>query len=50
VIDLDSGRRVARLPGHNTASLTFSKSGQRLQALDGVTGALRVWDWPTAAS
>jgi methylamine dehydrogenase heavy chain len=35
VIDLDSGRRVARLPGLGTASLTFSKSGQRLQALDG---------------
>jgi methylamine dehydrogenase heavy chain len=45
VIDLDSGRRTARLPGLGTASLTFSKSGQRLQALDGLTGALRVWDW-----
>jgi methylamine dehydrogenase heavy chain len=50
VIDLDSGRRLARLPGQGTASLTFSKSGQRLQALDGLTGALRLWDWPTAAS
>ena len=45
VFDLDSGQRVARLPGFNSISLTFSRSGQRLQALDGVTGALRVWDW-----
>lgn len=45
VFDLDSGQRVARLPGFNSVSLTFSRSGQRLHALDGVTGALRVWDW-----
>lgn len=45
VVDLSNGRRVAALPGHNTISLAFSRSGQRLQALDGVTGALRVWDW-----
>ncbi|MEN9627769.1 MAG: hypothetical protein RJA10_996, partial [Pseudomonadota bacterium] len=45
VLDLESGKRVARLPGQGTASLTFSKSGQRLQALDGVTSSLRVWDW-----
>ena len=45
VIDLESGQRLARLPGQGTASLTFSKSGQRLQALDGVTSSLRVWDW-----
>ncbi len=44
-IDLDSGRRVATAPGLGTASLTFSKSGKRLQALDGMTAALRVWDW-----
>ena len=49
VIDLDSGRRLARLPGQGTASLTFSKSGQRLQALDGLTSALRVWDWQDGA-
>ena len=45
VVDLATGKKVVAHPGHNTASLTFSKSGQRLQALDGVTGALNVWDW-----
>ena len=45
MFDLQSGKRFATAPGMNTASLTFSKSGQRLQALDGVTAALRVWDW-----
>jgi methylamine dehydrogenase heavy chain len=45
VVDLASGKRIATAPGLGTASLTFSRSGQRLQALDGVTGALRVWDW-----
>jgi methylamine dehydrogenase heavy chain len=44
-IDLASGQRIATAPGLNTASLTFSRSGNRLQALDGVAGALRVWDW-----
>lgn len=45
VFDLDSGKRIATAPGLGTASLTFSRSGRRLHALDGVTGALRVWDW-----
>lgn len=45
VWDLQSGRRIAVAPGLGTASLTFSKSGKRLQALDGLTGAMRVWDW-----
>lgn len=45
VVDLASGKRIAQAPGLGTASLTFSKSGNRLQALDGVTSALRVWDW-----
>jgi methylamine dehydrogenase heavy chain len=45
VVDLQSGKRIATSPGLGTASLTFSRSGQRLQALDGVSGALRVWDW-----
>jgi len=44
-IDLGSGRRVASAPGEGTASLTFSRNGRRLQALDGMTGALNVWDW-----
>lgn len=43
--DLGSGKRVGVGPGQGTASMTFSRSGQRLQALDGVTGALRVWQW-----
>lgn len=44
-VDLTSGRRVATAPGQGTASLTFSRNGQRLQALDGMTAALNVWDW-----
>jgi methylamine dehydrogenase heavy chain len=43
--DLGTGKRVAMAPGQGTASLTFSRSGQRLQALDGTSGALRVWQW-----
>ena len=43
--DLNSGRRVAVSPGLGTVALTFSKSGQRLQALDGVTSAMHVWPW-----
>lgn len=43
--DLASGKRVSVSPGLNTASLTFSRSGTRLQALDGVAGALNVWAW-----
>ncbi|MCW5663093.1 MAG: amine dehydrogenase [Piscinibacter sp.] len=45
VVDLESGKRLATAPGQGSASLTFSRSGKRLQALDGMTGALRVWDW-----
>ena len=43
--DLASGKRVAVAPGHGTVSLTFSRNGQRLHALDGETGALRSWEW-----
>lgn len=43
--DLSTGQRVATAPGHQTASLTLSRNGQRLQALDGETGAMRVWQW-----
>lgn len=45
VFDLQSGQRVARHPGKGTASLTFSRNGERLQALDGMTGAMNVWRW-----
>ena len=45
IFDLASGKRVATAPGEGTVSLTFARSGQRLQALDGLTGALRVWQW-----
>lgn len=45
VIDTATGKRVASLPGHASASLTFSRNGQRLQALDGMTGAMNVWAW-----
>jgi methylamine dehydrogenase heavy chain len=43
--DLQSGQRIATAPGQGSASLVFSKSGKRLHALDGLTGAMRVWDW-----
>ena len=45
VFDLQSGQRVAKYPGKGTASLTFSRNGERLQALDGMTGAMNVWRW-----
>jgi methylamine dehydrogenase heavy chain len=45
VVDLSNGRRVARHAGKGTVSLTFSRNGERLQALDGVTGAMHVWRW-----
>ena len=48
VVDTATGQRTARLPGHASASLTFSHNGQRLQALDGMTGALNVWQWNPA--
>lgn len=44
-IDLASGKRVATMPGRNTVSITFSRNGQRLQALDGMTGAMNIWAW-----
>lgn len=49
VVSLDTGKRVATVPGRNTVSLTFSRTGARLQALDGVAAALNVWDWDDAA-
>jgi methylamine dehydrogenase heavy chain len=45
VIDLQSGKRVAALPGAMVLSLTFSNNGERLQALDGEKGALHSWAW-----
>lgn len=48
VIDLTTGRRVASHPGKGTVSLTFSRNGERLQALDGITGAMQVWRWTGA--
>jgi methylamine dehydrogenase heavy chain len=47
-IDLASGRRVAAAPALGSVTLAFSKSGRRLHALDGATGALRVWQWDGA--
>ena len=44
-VDLSSGKRVATAPGHGTVSITFSRNGERLHALDGMTGAMRVWRW-----
>jgi methylamine dehydrogenase heavy chain len=48
VVDTATAQRTASLPGHATVSLTFSHNGQRLQALDGMTGALHVWAWNAA--
>jgi methylamine dehydrogenase heavy chain len=45
VYDLQSGQRVASGPGHSAVSLTFSRNGQRLHALDGEKGSLYVWPW-----
>ncbi|WP_353092237.1 amine dehydrogenase large subunit [Methylibium sp.] len=45
MFDIATGTRVATAPGHSSVSLTFSRSGQRLQALDGEKGALHVWRW-----
>lgn len=43
LMDLNSGQRLARYPGKGAVSMVFSRSGQRLQALDGLTGAMHVW-------
>ena len=43
VVDLRSGQRLARYPGKGSVSLVFSRNGQRLHALDGLTGAMNVW-------
>lgn len=43
VMDLSTGQRLARYPGKGSVSMVFSRSGQRLQALDGLTGAMNVW-------
>ena len=48
IVDLESGKRVATVPGLASVSLTFSKSGARLHGLDGMTGALNVWQWSAA--
>lgn len=48
VVDTATAQRTASLPGHATVSMTFSRNGQRLQALDGMTGALNVWAWDAA--
>lgn len=45
VYDLQQGKRIATLPGQNAIALTFSRDGQRLQALDGESGAMRIWRW-----
>ncbi|MGV8824385.1 amine dehydrogenase large subunit [Methylibium petroleiphilum] len=45
MFDMAAGTRVASAPGQGSVSLTFSRSGQRLQALDGEKGALHVWRW-----
>ena len=45
VFDLMSGKRVAAHAGKGTAAMTFSRNGERLHALDGVTGAMHVWRW-----
>lgn len=43
VFDLAAGKRVATAAGHGAVSMTFSRNGQRLHALNGETGELVVW-------
>ncbi|MBI3368252.1 MAG: amine dehydrogenase [Burkholderiales bacterium] len=45
VFDLNTGKRVSTVPGHGAVSLSFSRNGQRLHALNGETGELVVWQW-----
>lgn len=49
IVDLATGKRVATAPGQGTASLTFSRNGQRLHALDGEKGAMHVWQFRPGA-
>jgi methylamine dehydrogenase heavy chain len=44
-VDLASGKRVAKSPGLGSASLAFSRNGERLHALDGLTGGMNIWRW-----
>ena len=43
VVDLPSGQRKAVLPGAAALSVAFSRSGERLHALDADKGALHSW-------
>ncbi len=45
VLDLHSGKRIARLPGRMAIAMTFSAVGDRLHVLDGATGSLHVLGW-----
>ena len=47
--DLSRGVRVATAPGQGAVALTLSRNGQRLQVLNGETGALNLWRWQGAA-
>lgn len=49
VHDLHTGKRLASLPGEAVLSLSFSRNGQRLMALDGAKGALHSWGWAPGA-
>lgn len=44
-VDLTNGQRLSSVPGRSVISLTFSHSGDRLQALDGEKGGMFVWKW-----
>ncbi|MBK8764199.1 MAG: amine dehydrogenase [Burkholderiaceae bacterium] len=41
--DLDSGKRVARLPGHGATSMTLARGEPRLHTLDAEKSRLDVW-------
>lgn len=45
VMDLKTGKRVAKLPGNMAIALTFSASGERLHVLDGATNTVHVMRW-----
>jgi methylamine dehydrogenase heavy chain len=48
IVDIASGKTVATAPGRDSASLTFARGSKRLQALDGMTGAMNIWRYDDA--
>ena len=47
-VDLTNGKRLSSVPGHSVIALSFSRSGERLHAIDGEKGGMFVWKWQGA--